>query len=113
MVSLIGVGPGDPGLLTIRGARAIERADTVLYDALIHPAVLRHARPDAEMLFVGKRRGADSATQDEINHMLLYRARQGRRVARLKGGDPMLLAAAPRSASSSRSTGCRSRSFPV
>lgn len=90
MVSLIGVGPGDPGLLTLRGARAIERADTVLYDALIHPAVLRHARPDAEMLFVGKRRGADSATQDEINHMLLYRARQGRRVARLKGGDPML-----------------------
>lgn len=89
-VSLVGVGPGDPGLLTLRGASAIARADTVLYDALVHPAVLRHARPDAELLFAGKRRGADSATQDEINHMILYRARQGRRVARLKGGDPML-----------------------
>ncbi len=90
MVSLVGVGPGDPGLLTLRGARAIARADTVLYDALVHPAVLRHAREGAEMLYVGKRKGADSATQDEINHMLLYRARQGRRVARLKGGDPFL-----------------------
>lgn len=90
MVSLIGVGPGDPGLLTLRGAQAIARADTVLYDALIHPAVLRHARDDAELLFVGKRRGSDSASQDEINHMLLLRARQGRRVARLKGGDPLL-----------------------
>ncbi len=89
-VSLIGVGPGDPGLLTLRAARAIAAADTVLYDALLHPAVLRHARPDAEMLFAGKRRGADSASQDEINHMLLYRARQGKRVARLKGGDPMV-----------------------
>jgi uroporphyrinogen III methyltransferase/synthase len=76
--------------LTLRGARAIARADTVLYDALVHPAVLRHARADAEMLYVGKRRGHDSAAQDDINHMLLMRARQQRRVARLKGGDPML-----------------------
>ncbi len=90
LVSLVGVGPGDPGLLTLRGARVIERADTVLYDALVHPLILRHARPEAEVLFVGKRKGVDSATQDEINHMLLYRARQGRRVARLKGGDPLL-----------------------
>jgi len=90
LVSLVGVGPGDPGLLTLRGARVIARADAVLYDALVHPAVLRHARPEAERLFVGKRKGADSATQEEINHLLLYRARQGRRVARLKGGDPML-----------------------
>lgn len=90
MVSLVGVGPGDPGLLTLRAVRAIARADTVLYDALLHPAVLRHARTDAELLYVGKRKGTDSATQEEINHMLLYRARQGRRVARLKGGDPML-----------------------
>jgi uroporphyrinogen III methyltransferase/synthase len=90
LVSLIGVGPGDPGLLTLRGARAIGRADTVLYDALVHPAVLAHARPEAERLFVGKRAGQPSATQEEINHMLLYRAGQGRRVARLKGGDPLL-----------------------
>ncbi|MEZ4407244.1 MAG: uroporphyrinogen-III C-methyltransferase [Polyangiales bacterium] len=90
MVSLVGVGPGDPGLLTLRAQRAIARADTVMYDALVHPGVLRHARRDAEMLFVGKRKGHESTTQDEINHMLLYRAGQGRRVARLKGGDPFL-----------------------
>jgi len=90
LVSLIGVGPGDPGLLTLRGARAISRADTVLYDALVHPAVLAHARPDAELLFVGKRAGQPSASQEEINHTLVYRAGQGRRVARLKGGDPLL-----------------------
>ena len=90
MVSLVGVGPGDPGLLTLRAQRVIARADTVMYDALVHPGVLRHARDDAERLFVGKRKGADSTTQDEINHMLLYRAGQGRRVARLKGGDPFL-----------------------
>lgn len=91
-VSLVGVGPGDPGLLTLRGKRAIERADTVMHDALIHPLVLRHARPDAEVLYVGKRKGMDSVTQDEINHTLLLRAAQGRRVARLKGGDPLLFA---------------------
>ncbi len=91
-VSLVGVGPGDPGLLTLRGARAIARADVVLYDALVHPDVLRHAGPDAERLYVGKRMGRDSTSQDEINHTLLLRARQGRRVARLKGGDPLLFA---------------------
>lgn len=90
MVSLVGVGPGDPGLVTLHAHRAIRLADTVLYDALVHPAVVGFARPDAEKLFVGKRKGQDSVSQDEINHMLLYRARQGRRVARLKGGDPFL-----------------------
>lgn len=90
LVSLVGVGPGDPGLLTLRGVRAIARADTVLHDALVHPATLRHAREGAEILYAGKRKGQDSASQDEINHMMLYRARQGRRVARLKGGDPLL-----------------------
>lgn len=89
-VSLVGVGPGDPGLLTLRGRGAIARADTVLFDALVHPAVLRHARPDAERLFVGKRGDQASTTQDEINHMLLLRAGQGRRVARLKGGDALV-----------------------
>ena len=111
LVSLIGVGPGDPGLLTLRGARAIGRADTVLYDALVHPAVLAHARPEAERLFVGKRAGQPSATQEEINHMLLYRAGQGRRVARLRAATRCSLAAAPRRWSSSRSTGWPSRWF--
>ncbi|MBI5513240.1 MAG: uroporphyrinogen-III C-methyltransferase [Deltaproteobacteria bacterium] len=90
LVALVGVGPGDPGLLTLRAVKALSLADCVVYDALVHPRVLLHARPEAERLFVGKRRGVDSATQDEINHLLLYRARQGLRVARLKGGDPYL-----------------------
>ncbi|MBL8602893.1 MAG: uroporphyrinogen-III C-methyltransferase [Myxococcales bacterium] len=90
LVTLIGVGPGDPGLLTLRGAKALSVADVVLYDALVHPAILGHARPGAELLFVGKRRGADSTPQEAINHMLLFRAAEGKRVARLKGGDPLL-----------------------
>ncbi len=89
-VSLVGVGPGDPGLLTLRGRRAIAAADTLLVDALVHPGVLRHARPDAEQLFVGKRGDQSSTGQEEINHMLLLRASQGRRVARLKGGDALI-----------------------
>lgn len=90
LVSLIGAGPGDPGLLTLLGARRIAEADTVLCDALVHRTVLRHARHDAELLVVGKRGGEDSATQDEILHTMVFRARQGRRVARVKGGDPMI-----------------------
>lgn len=90
LVSLIGAGPGDPGLLTLRAADRIRSADTVLCDALVHAAVLRHARPEAEVLVVGKRGGGESATQEEILHTMLFRARQGRRVARVKGGDPMI-----------------------
>lgn len=89
-VSLIGAGPGDPGLLTILGARRIREADTILCDALVHQAVLDHARPDAEILVVGKRGGEDSTAQEEILHTMLLRARQGRRVVRVKGGDPMV-----------------------
>lgn len=89
-VSLIGAGPGDPGLLTLRAAARIREADSILCDALVHAAVLRHARPEAELLVVGKRGGGDSATQEEILHTMLFRARQGRRVARVKGGDPMV-----------------------
>jgi uroporphyrinogen III methyltransferase/synthase len=90
LVSLIGAGPGDPGLLTLRGAQRIREADTVMCDALVHPSVIAHARPDAEVLVVGKRGGECSATQEEIVHLMLLRARQGRRVARVKGGDPMV-----------------------
>ncbi len=90
LVSLIGAGPGDPGLLTLRGAQRIREADTVLCDALVHPAVVAHARPEAEVLVVGKRGGECSTAQEEIVHLMLLRARQGRRVARVKGGDPMV-----------------------
>lgn len=90
VVSLIGAGPGDPGLLTLRAVDRVRRADCVLCDALAFGAVRRHLRPEAELLLVGKRGGAESATQEEILHTMLFRARQGRRVARVKGGDPMI-----------------------
>src|SRR4029079_575836 len=65
-------------------------ADVVLYDALVHPAVLARAKPGAELVFVGKRAGHEGTTQDEINAMLVALARAGKRVCRLKGGDPFL-----------------------
>jgi uroporphyrinogen III methyltransferase/synthase len=91
-VYLIGAGPGDPELITLRGMRALGRADVVLYDALAHPALLQHARKDAELRSVGKRYGEDSFSQEAINRELVELARAGRVVARLKGGDPLLFA---------------------
>jgi uroporphyrinogen III methyltransferase/synthase len=89
-VSLIGAGPGDPGLLTLRGAAALAAADAVVYDYLANPALLARARPEAEQIYVGKRAGAHSRTQDEINALLVERATSGQRIARLKGGDPFV-----------------------
>jgi uroporphyrinogen III methyltransferase/synthase len=90
-VSLVGAGPGDPGLLTVRGLELLQAAEIVLTDALAHPALLE-ACPNAEVHHVGKRYGEDSASQDAINLELVTLARAGRRVVRLKGGDPLLFA---------------------
>ena len=89
-VALVGAGPGDPGLVTVRGLEYIRRADVILYDNLAAPALLAHARPDAEKRYVGKKRTAHALTQDQINALLVEQARAGRRVVRLKGGDPFL-----------------------
>ncbi|MBM4362201.1 MAG: uroporphyrinogen-III C-methyltransferase, partial [Deltaproteobacteria bacterium] len=91
-VWLVGAGPGDPGLLTLRGVEALRAADVVLHDALSHPALLEHCRPDAEIRDVGKRGGRQSPSQDWITSELVELARAGRRVVRLKGGDPLLFA---------------------
>jgi uroporphyrinogen III methyltransferase / synthase len=90
-VYLVGAGPGDPGLITVRGLEVLSRADTVLYDALAHPALLE-ACPNADKRNVGKRYGEDSATQAAINAELIALARAGKCVVRLKGGDPLLFA---------------------
>ncbi len=89
-VYLIGAGPGDPGLLTVKGREALERADVVVYDRLAHPSLLDYAPPSAERVFAGKARGQQELTQDGINDLLVERAQSGLRVARLKGGDPFV-----------------------
>lgn len=89
-VSLVGAGPGDPELLTRKAARCLERADLVLYDALVSPEVLELA-PRARRFFVGKRAGRPSVDQETINRLMIRDARRGRRVVRLKGGDPFVL----------------------
>jgi len=87
-VSLVGAGPGDPGLLTVRGAQRLHAADVVFYDALVDSGVLVHCRQSARLVAVGKRRGAETISQARIQTALIREARSGRRVVRLKGGDP-------------------------
>ena len=90
IVHLVGAGPGDPGLVTVRALALIERADVVVHDRLIPRELLRHARPDAELIDVGKRPDDPGIGQDAIGELLVERARAGKRVVRLKGGDPFV-----------------------
>ncbi|MEN6519779.1 MAG: uroporphyrinogen-III C-methyltransferase [Armatimonadota bacterium] len=89
-VYLIGAGPGDPKLLTIRGAEVLAHADVIVYDRLVHPAILRHAKPDAELVYAGKESNRHTMKQEEINRLLVDKAKEGKTVARLKGGDPFV-----------------------
>ena len=89
-VVLVGAGPGDPGLLTLRALRALNEADVILHDRLVSDEVLELARRDAERIEVGKQAGNHHTTQDDIHALLLQHARAGRRVVRLKGGDPFV-----------------------
>jgi uroporphyrinogen III methyltransferase/synthase len=90
IVHLVGAGPGDPGLMTRRGLELIAAADVVLYDRLIPPGALEGARRDAELRYVGKEPGQAGMGQEEINALLVELGRAGRRVVRLKGGDPFV-----------------------
>jgi uroporphyrinogen III methyltransferase / synthase len=89
-VTLVGAGPGDPGLMTVRGLAALRRAEVVVYDRLIDPRLLEEAPARALRVFVGKASGAHTLPQAEINTLLVTHARRGRRVVRLKGGDPFV-----------------------
>ncbi len=89
-VALVGAGPGDPGLLTLRGFQLLQTADVVVYDRLVHPEILDLARRDAERIYAGKSRREKTMSQEEINRLLIQLARKGKRVVRLKGGDPLL-----------------------
>src|SRR3982751_4704365 len=89
-VYLVGAGPGDPGLLTARALELLAGADVVIHDRLIPPGALDVVPDDAEVLYVGKEGGGEQVPQDETNRLLLERARDGRSVVRLKGGDPFV-----------------------
>jgi uroporphyrinogen III methyltransferase/synthase len=90
LVYLIGAGPGDPGLLTIKARKVLEEADVVVYDRLVGAEILAMANPQAEFIYVGKISGRHALPQEEINRLLVEKAARGQKVARLKGGDPFL-----------------------
>src|SRR4030081_2756513 len=87
-VYLVGAGPGDAGLLTLRGAELLARADVVVYDALVNPELLRLAPKAAEIIYGGKRARDHAIPQHELNQLLIAKAQAGKVVVRLKGGDP-------------------------
>jgi uroporphyrin-III C-methyltransferase/precorrin-2 dehydrogenase/sirohydrochlorin ferrochelatase len=89
-VTLVGAGPGDPELLTLKALRALQDADVIFHDRLVSPAILDYARRDATLVSVGKSAGGASTSQHDINQLLIEHARQGQRVVRLKGGDPFI-----------------------
>jgi uroporphyrin-III C-methyltransferase len=87
---IIGGGPGDPELITLKAVRALEKADVILYDALVSDQLLAHARPDVRLVFVGKRKGRKELSQQEINELIVFYASRVACVVRLKGGDPFV-----------------------
>src|SRR5947207_15798685 len=89
-VYLVGAGPGDPGLVTLRAKECIEAADVIVYDHLANPEMLGWARDDAEIVYAGKQSSQHALKQEEINALLIDRARAGKNVLRLKGGDPSI-----------------------
>lgn len=89
-VYLVGAGPGDPDLITVRGQRLLQLADVVVYDRLVHADLVREAHPGAELFFVGKAPGEHKVFQAEINALLATKARRGHDIVRLKGGDPFV-----------------------
>src|SRR5438874_4520772 len=89
-VYLVGAGPGDLGLVTLRAKECIEQADVIVYDHLANPEMLGWARENAEIIYAGKQAGEHALSQDKINALLVEQARAGKRVVRLKGGDPFV-----------------------
>lgn len=90
IVYLVGAGPGDPGLMTIKGLECLAKADVVIYDYLAAPALLKHAAAGAELIYVGKKGGDHTLPQEEINALIVRKAREAKVVTRLKGGDPFV-----------------------
>ncbi|MEE9558885.1 MAG: uroporphyrinogen-III C-methyltransferase, partial [Candidatus Brocadiales bacterium] len=89
-VYLVGSGPGDPGLVTVKAIECTKKADVIIYDHLVCEELLEHARKDAEVIYVGKQGNRHTLEQDEINDLIVEKARQDKVVVRLKGGDPFV-----------------------
>ena len=106
IVYLIGAGPGDPGLITVKGKECIETADVVVYDYLASKTLLNYARKDAEVIYVGKKGGDHTLTQDKINDLIVEKAKRGLNVARLKGGDPFIFGRGGEEAEELLEAGC-------
>lgn len=90
-VSLVGAGPGDPGLMTVRGLERLRQAEVVIYDRLVDENILKEANTKAEKIYVGKASSRHTLDQEAINRLLIEKAKEGKRVVRLKGGDPFVL----------------------
>ncbi|HWP59721.1 MAG TPA: uroporphyrinogen-III C-methyltransferase [Candidatus Acidoferrales bacterium] len=104
-VYLVGAGPGDPGLMTVRGLDLLRKADVVVYDRLVNPVILEEAAPEAILIFAGKRSSYHALPQEEINELLIAHARRGRLVVRLKGGDPFVFGRGGEEAEALRAAG--------
>ena len=89
-LSLVGAGPGDPELISLKAIKVLESADVILYDALVNPKIFDFFKSKAELIFVGKRKGKPSISQEQINELILNKLKQGQDVVRLKGGDPFV-----------------------
>ena len=111
-VALVGAGPGDPGLLTVRGRRLLRRADVVVYDRLVDTRLLELVPAHARLVFAGKESGHHSRPQEEINALLIIEALRGRRVVRLKGGDPFVLGRGGEEAAALEAAGIRFEIVP-
>ena len=111
-VHLVGAGPGDPGLITARGLDLLRRADVVVHDRLVGPELLHQARSGAELIDVGKGVGHVALAQEEINALLVERARRGQTVVRLKGGDPFVFGRGSEEVAACREAGVTSPSCP-
>jgi len=90
IVYLVGAGPGDPGLLTIKGKQCIEKADVIVYDHLANKVLLTYAKNDVELIYVGKKAGTHTMSQKDINRLICEKASKDLCVTRLKGGDPYI-----------------------
>lgn len=109
---LVGAGPGDPGLLTLRGLECLQRADVVIYDYLANPELLRHVPATAECIYAGKTAGRHAMKQEETNALLLRHTREGKRVVRLKGGDPCVFGRGGEEAAELAASGLRFEIVP-